>query len=440
MNRDLLPKLLAWKRQPSRKPLLIDGARQTGKTYLLTRLLGQEFQAVHHYDFLSNPSLGDAFEGALTPQTVLSNLELISERRIDPKRDLLVFDEIGECPRAVTALKYFAEQAPSLFVAASGSNIGLLGSFPVGKVEQHILRPLSFHEFLQALEQPALLHAFGNRAHHKAAHEKLLEQLLNYTFTGGMPEAVQAWVDLADQGILAQTQKVRQIHGDLVAGYGRDFGKYAGATDAGIIAAIFEAVPSQLSAVLDESVQRFKFKNVHPKKARYSDLEGGISWLEKCRLVLKNYPLEGRPRSPLAAQRKVNRVKLFLHDVGLLTHMLGLGYREIQEQRFEYKGYVAENFVAQELAVAGLDPTYSWTDARAEIEFIATDQEGKVIPLEVKSGRRTRARSLQSFVTKCQPDKTIKLTGTQGSPATEKRHLVYPLYFTAAAVQDHDLA
>ena len=211
MNRDLLPKLLAWKRQPSRKPLLIDGARQTGKTYLLTRLLGQEFQAVHHYDFLSNPSLGDAFEGALTPQTVLSNLELISERRIDPKRDLLVFDEIGECPRAVTALKYFSEQAPSLFVAASGSNIGLLGSFPVGKVEQHILRPLSFHEFLQALEQPALLHAFGNRAHHKAAHEKLLEQLLNYTFTGGMPEAVQAWVDLADQGILAQTQKVRQI-------------------------------------------------------------------------------------------------------------------------------------------------------------------------------------------------------------------------------------
>lgn len=150
-------------------------------------------------------------------------------------------------------------------------------------------------------------------------------------------------------------------------------------------------MPSQLSAVLDESVQRFKFKNVHPKKPRYSDLEGEISWLEKCRLVLKNYPLEGRPRSPLAAQRKANRVKLFLHDVGLLTHMLGLGYREIQQQRFEDKGFMAENFVAQELAVAGLDPTYSWADARAEIEFIATDREGRVIPLEVKSGRRTRA-------------------------------------------------
>jgi hypothetical protein len=119
--------------------------------------------------------------------------------------------------------------------------------------------------------------------------------------------------------------------------------------------------------------------------------------------------------------------------------MLGLGYREIQQQRFEYKGFIAENFVAQEFAVAGLDPTYSWADARAEIEFIATDPEGRVIPLEVKSGRRTRARSLQSFITKCQPDKTIKLTGTQGSPVTEQHHLVYPLYFTGAAVHDHGL-
>jgi len=200
---------------------------------------------------------------------------------------------------------------------------------------------------------------------------------------------------------------------------------------------VFKAVPSQLSSVIDESVKRFKFKDVHQRKSRYQELESGITWLEKCRLILKNYPIEGNPRSPIAAYKKENMVKLFLMDVGLLNHMLGVSYREIKQQGYEYKGYVAENYVQQELAAQGIDPSFSWNDARAEIEFIITDQEGNVIPIEVKSGKRTRAKSLKSYVEKCNPVKTIKLTGTQGSSVLEQECLVYPLYYVEYAVKNN---
>lgn len=440
MQRDLLSALQKWKNQPQRKPLLIDGARQTGKTYLLQELFGREFSQVLRVDFLESPDMADAFAGSLAPADVLSNIELISGQAFNPETDLLILDEIGECARAVTSLKYFAEKAAHMYVAASGSNIGLLNAFPVGKVEQYNLRPLTFHEFLWAANEPALLKAYENQADSPAAHKILMDKLTDYYFTGGMPEAVRAWYQLAGQSILKRVEAVQRIHADLITGYQRDFGKYSGKVDAGLIEAVFNAVPSQLSAVMDDSVKRFKFKSVHERKSRYQELESGISWLEKCRLVLKNHPIEGRPRSPLAAYKQDNKVKLFLFDVGLLNHMLDVSYQEIKLQGYEYKGYIAENFVQQELAALGIDPTYSWNDARAEVEFILADQAGHVIPIEVKSGKRTRARSLQSYITKCEPIKTLKLTGTQGSGALEKQNLVYRLYFTEHAVRAHILS
>lgn len=437
MQRELLTTLLNWKALPERKPLLIDGARQTGKTYLLQTLFGQHFPRVLRIDFLESPQMADAFAGSLVPQDVLTNIELLTGQPFNLQTDLLILDEIGECPRAVTALKYFAEQTPQAFIAASGSNIGLLNTFPVGKVEQYNLRPLTFREFLLAANEPALLKVYDAAQNSAAAHSRLFDKLTDYYFTGGMPEAVSLWFKLVDQSILQRVKAVSKVQADLLAGYRRDFGKYAGKTDAALIEAIFTAVPSQLAAVVDESVKRFKFKDVYARKSRYQDLETGIAWLEKCRLVLKNYPLEGLPRSPLAAYKKDNMVKLFLFDVGLLNHMLGVSYLELKQQNFEYKGYIAENFVQQELAALGIDPCFSWHDARAEIEFILTDATGNIVPLEVKSGKRTRARSLQSFIEKCQPLKTIKLTGTQGSSALEQQHLVYPLYYTAHAVTQH---
>ena len=176
-------------------------------------------------------------------------------------------------------------------------------------------------------------------------------------------------------------------------------------------------------------MKRFRFKGVYDNKSRYANFEGAISWLHRCRLTLQNYPVSGTPRSPLAAYQKPNHVKLFLFDVGLLNHMLGTGYKEIKQQGYEYKGYIAENFVQQEFAAQGVEPSFSWNDARAEIEFIIANDVGQIVPIEVKSGNRTRAKSLQSYVTKCQPHKTIKLTGTQGASVLEREHLVMPLYF-----------
>ena len=430
MQRVLLAKLLTWKNRSTRKPLLIDGARQTGKTYLLQSLLGDAFKRVLSIDFLQTPAMADAFAGALTPETILANLELLTGQVFNPQTDLLILDEIGECARAVTSLKYFVEQAPHLHVAASGSNIGLLQAFPVGKVEAHPLRPLTFREFLIASGEQMLIRAFEHQVNSAAAHGKLFDQLTDYYFTGGMPEAVRTWFELAGDPKIERVQAVTAIHRDLVAGYLRDFGKYAGKADAALIEAVFRNVPAQLSMVNDGSVKRFKFKGVYARKSRYHEFDSAITWLEKSRLVLKNYLIEGTPCSPLAAYKKDSRVKLFLFDVGLLNHMLGVGYREIKQQSYQYKGYVAENFVQQEFAAKGLDPTYSWHDARAEIEFIVTDETGNILPVEVKSGHRTRAKSLQSYITKCKPNKTVKLTGAQGTALVERRHVVLPLYYS----------
>ncbi|WP_394201649.1 ATP-binding protein [Shewanella waksmanii] len=437
MQRLLLDKLLQWKDKSERKPLLIDGARQTGKTYLLQTLLGETFEQVLRIDFLESPEMADAFAESLSPSDIITNIELLTGEIFNPATHLLILDEIGECPRAVTALKYFAEKAPHMFVAASGSNIGLLASFPVGKVEQHNLRPLTFQEFLIASNETPLINAFNAQANTSAAHTRLFDKLTDYYFTGGMPEAVSTWFAMANDSILKRVAAVANIQADLISGYQRDFGKYSGKVDAGLIEAVFNNVPSQLSAVIDESVKRFKFKGVHERKSRYGELESAITWLDKCRLILKNYPIEGTAKSPLAAYKKDNMVKLFMFDVGLLNHMLGVSYKEIKQQGYEYKGYVAENFVQQEFAAQGIDPTHSWGDARAEIEFIIADDEGRIVPIEVKSGKRTRAKSLESYISKCQPHKTIKLTGTQGSPATEKVNLVIPLYFTEFAITDH---
>lgn len=429
MERTLLQSLMAWKNKAERKPLLVDGARQTGKTFLLQELFGKTFANTLRLDFLENPALKEAFDGSLDPDDILMNIELITGQPFNPETDLLILDEIGECERAVTSLKYFAEKAPDYFVAASGSNIGLLNTFPVGKVEQYYLRPLNFREFLLASQETALIKAFETQANSAAAHTKLLDKLTDYYFTGGMPEVVATWYQYKNASILERVEKIYKIHADLVEGYQRDFGKYSGKVDAQLIESVFTSIPAQLSAVMDESVKRFKFKNVYARKSRYSDFDSAIHWLLRCRLALANYPIEGMPKTPLAAYKKDNMVKLFLFDVGLLNHMLGSGYKEIKQQSNEYKGYIAENFVQQELTAIGINPSYSWNDARAEIEFIIANDEGTIVPIEVKSGKRTRAKSLQSYIDKCTPKMTFKFTGTQGSSASEQTNIVLPLYY-----------
>lgn len=434
MKRIALTTLLAWKNQPTRKPLLLDGARQTGKSYLLETLFGEHFEQVIKLDFLEHPSLNDIFEGSLKPADILMNIELRLGITLDLDRQLIIFDEIGESQPALDALKFFAEQYPQIYLCASGSNIGLLKSFPVGKVELMQLYPMTFEEFLLATNDLGLYRAFEQMNMSKIAHGRLFDQLLDYYFVGGMPEAVSSWfanaANTAELGINERIVQIKQIHQSLIAGYERDFGKYSDKLSAQHIQAIFTNVPVQLAKTTDDSVKRFQFKGIIDKKNRYQALSGPIHWLEKCRLVSKCHPIDCRPSSPLAPLAKDNIFKLFLFDIGLLGHMLSISYQEHRAQGYQYKSYIAENFVHNELVAMGYRPTYSWEMARAEIEFLYKNDSGDIIPVEVKSGKRTQAKSLRSYIDKYQPKTTLKLVGTTGSTA-DLAHQVWPLYYTA---------
>ena len=300
--------------------------------------------------------------------------------------------------------------------------LGLLGSFPVGSVHWLELFPLCFEEFLMASGQTRLPDALLARRRDRASHEKLWSALLDYWFVGGMPEAVAAWFgeggDPGDAaGVRGRAEAVARIHRALLDGYRRDFGKYAGRRDAGQIEAVFLDVPRQLAAVRDGSAKRYRFKGAIAHKRRYRELAGPIDWLEKARLVWKCFVVEGRPSAPLAAQSRANRFKLFLFDVGLLGAMLDVSYREQRAQGMAYKGFVAENFVQTEMRARVGYPAYGWSESRAEVEFLHRGASGDVVPVEVKSGARTRAKSLRSYIDRYAPPRAVKLAGTPGAPA-----------------------
>ena len=440
LPRQALDRLIAWKRRPTRKPLLLDGARQVGKSWLIGRVFGpKEFRKIHWLDFRAQPRLTDLFEESLDPAAIAANIELELGTGIDLSRDLLFFDEIGESQAAVDSLKYFAERLPNAFVCASGSNIGLLRSFPVGKVEGLTLFPFTFEEFLMGSGRAGLLEAYrsapnpadpgrGRTRRTATVHRHLWSLLLDYYFVGGLPEAVAAWWT-PNVSLLERTVAVGEIHRGLIEGYRRDFGKYSSHHDAQQIEQVFDNVPAQLATSLDGSVARYRFRGVLPRKERYRELASPIDWLEKARLVWKCFPVEGKPTVPLRAQAQANRFRLYLFDVGLLGHLLGMTYADQQAQRIAYKGYLAENFVQTEIGARLNQPTYGWSGARAEVEFLLRDREGEIVPVEVKSGVRTRARSLRSYIDRYAPRRAVKLAGSAGG--TDSIVETWPLYDAA---------
>lgn len=416
-----------WKNKTHRKPLLLDGARQVGKTCLIGEIFGKkQFRKVHRLDFRLDSNLRRLFIESLEPQTILSNIELHLNAKISLRNDLIFFDEIGECQRAVDSLKYFAEELPYAYICASGSNIGLLESFPVGAVHHMELFPLCFEEFVMAKNNPKLLEFFRERRHSQIVFDHLWSTLLDYCFVGGMPEAVMRWHD--DNGrLIDRVIDVNRIHRDLTFGYRRDFSEYSGKVDALHIDTVFSAVPRQLASYRDASVKRFNFKGVIQRKIRYLDLRGPIDWLENARLIRKCYPIDAKPVPPLQALIRDNIFKLYFFDLGLLNHMLEIPYDLQRSQSLPFKGYIAENFVQTELAVHSKHPTYSWQKARAEIEFLHQCEDGEIIPVEVKSGSRTRAKSLASYINRYKPSRAVMLAG---KPADGKSETVqhWPLY------------
>ena len=428
MERLLLERLLAWKNRPRRQPVLLDGARQVGKTYLLQQLFGQRhFRRVHTLDMRDKPGLCELFRDSLSPGELLPRIEMKLGEKIDLSADLLLLDEIGECQRAVDSLKYFAEQRPDGFVAASGSNVGLLDSFPVGKVENLRLFPLTFEEFLMAEGNDRLLRNYREMSRGPFVHGMLWERFLDYYFVGGMPAAAAAWFWGAAAGGGERARNVQDVHRNLLIGFVRDFGKYCGRQSSLDLHRVFQNVPAQLARSMDGSASRFRFKNVLARKRRYTELRGPIDWLESARLISKCYLLDCRPAMPLKSLIRENIFKLYLLDVGLLGHMLELSREQQAAQEFAYKGFIAENFVQNELLAREIPTSYAWSRKQAEVEFLHQTARGDIVPVEVKSGARTQARSLQAYRDRYRPERTLKLIG--GAGGGDSRDLVWPLYY-----------
>jgi len=414
MRRRLYEDLQKWK-AGTRKPLVVYGARQVGKTYLLEQFGRHEFAAFHYINFERDPGASRLFEGSLAPKELLPLLELHLNTGINPHTDILMLDELQDCPRALTSLKYFAESMPELAVCCAGAYIGLVGgesSFPVGKVNTLTLYPMSFQEFL-AESRPRLSEQYaaflaGPRPLHPSVHEQLWSALLQYFYVGGMPEAVRQFVEAGELNADV-CQQVSRIHQELLTGYGSDFAKHSGTVNAHHLHRVFDQVPRQLSRDADANAARFTFKDVVPKAERYRDLSGAIDWLKATGLVYSSGIVK-EAALPLAAYTKESMFKLYLFDIGLLHAMLGLSAGDILSASYgSYKGYVAENFVAGELRSAGVTELYSWSGASAEVEFLAATDNLGIVPIEVKAGRNTRrAKSLQSYRSKYTPSVAVK--------------------------------
>jgi len=402
MQRDLFVDLLTWKNSPDRKPLVLQGARQVGKTYLLKEFGKKEYHDCLYLNFERNSELAQFFTAKLEPTKIIENLSLYFEQKIQSHSTLLIFDEIQECPCALNSLKYFCEEAPNFHIAAAGSLLGVklahTAGFPVGKVNFLNLHPLSFYEFLDAINKNGLRSYLSqiNTATPllEPFHTELLELLKKYMIIGGMPAAVANYAAHRD---LIQ---IREIQDDILKAYNLDFAKHAPQNEIMRISQVWQSIPRQLA----KDNNKFIFSVIR-EGARAREYEIALQWLCEAGLIIKSHNLT-KPVLPLPAYGDTNAFKVFMLDTGLLSAMSNVPLKLVasDNQLFadEFKGAITENYVAQVLNSIG-KPLYYWTSAAtAEVDFIVEDG-GDIHPLEVKSGISQRKKSLIEYDKKYQP-------------------------------------
>lgn len=435
MNRYFMQKLIDWQESPQRKPMLIQGARQVGKTWLLKSFGKSRFAHCIHLDFVENKELKGFFEPNLKPERILTDLGLYLGVDISLKDTLLIFDEIQVCPAALTSLKYFCETYPEAYICASGSLLGVGLSeqnFPVGKVQREWLYPMSFFEFMDALGMEQLTAALQSACLNCSplsppVHEKAFGLFKEYLVCGGLPEVVKSYINLRDTRVKA-FQTVRSLQQQLVSAYMDDVAKHSGKLKAVRIASVLKNIPEQLARET-AGMRKFVFKDVLPGKSGYEELAGPIEWLSRAGLVYC-IPVCRTIREPLSAHTSANAFMLYLFDVGILGAMLNLDASILYQYDFgQFKGFMAENAVLSEMINSGLGPLYTWREGTSEIEFILARQ-GQIIPIEVKAGLNTKAKSMRIFRQKYKPEIAILLSA-QGSNQQDNGLLHAPLYLAS---------
>lgn len=409
MQRDFIQNLIEWKDSKRRKPLILTGVRQCGKTYLLKEFGSEYFDNFCYINFESAGKYSAIFEYDYDVKRILREIELAENVKIIAGKTLLIFDEIQECPKAITSLKYFCENLQELHLVCAGSLLGVAIkkeniSFPVGKVNRMQLYPMSFKEYLQAVGEGKYIELFNdwniNREIPELYTVPLERHLKNYYIVGGMPEAVK---EFAESGDYAEVAKIQD---EILFDYSDDFSKHAPISEIEEIRMIWDSIPKQLA----KENNKFVFSHVKEGK-RAHELEAALQWLKNSGLV-HLVELVQNAELPLSSNADSTYFKVYMADSGLLCRRLGLSYKNILEENTAlstFKGAITENYVLQELIVQNKVPYFWRSGNTAELDFLF-EEDGNVIPVEVKAATNTQAKSFKQFCKKYQNKTGFKLS------------------------------
>lgn len=405
MKRNAIEDLLQWKVSEERKPMVLKGARQVGKTWLMKEFGHSCYRNFVYYNFDEEDELKSVFETNKSPRRIIELLSLIAGERILPGETLIIFDEIQECPPALNALKYFKEKANEYHVIAAGSLLGTLlarpQSYPVGMINLLDISPLTFDEFLMATDE--MLSTYyrsiqkGQRIE-EIFHNRLMEACNHYFIIGGMPECVASWIKYKDPARIAKIQR------ELVEVYENDFSKHNGKVNSGRILMVFRSIVSQLA----KANEKFMYGAVR-EGGRAREFEEAIEWLVSAGMLNRIYNVS-RMEHPLAAFDRLDQFKLFVFDTGLLKSMAGIDNSAILlKSDYQFKGPLTENFVLQQLrSQFEVEPRY-FSDKTGEIDFVL--QNGtEIIPIEVKGGEDKSAPSIKRYISKYQPECAVRFS------------------------------
>lgn len=400
-----MEKLVAWKSSDERKPMVLKGARQVGKTWLMKEFGKNYYKSFVYFNFDEEDELKSIFETNKNPQRIIELLSMIAGEKIHPLDTLVIFDEVQECPEALNALKYFKEKANEYHVIAAGSLLGTLlakpKSYPVGMVNLLDIFPLTFEEFLEATDAPLFAYYEGIHKEQQIEeifHNRLLEAYNNYLIIGGMPECVSSWLKHKDPA------KVAQIQRELIEVYENDFSKHNGKVNSGRILMVFRSIVTQLA----KSNEKFMYGAVR-EGARARDFEEAIEWLVSAGMLNRIYNVS-KLEHPISAFDKLDQFKLFLFDTGLLKQMAGIDNSAILlKSTYQFKGPLTENYVLQQLrGQFEVMPRY-FSNRNGEIDFVL--QCGmEIIPVETKGGEDKSAPTFKKYVADNHPQYAVRFS------------------------------